>query len=274
MHVNFERSKMLKNILSAAIFFLAAVYSAPQLNADSIIKPDSLKNNNEVSHGGIIRFDRSEKVIHLVFTGHEFADGYKIIKDVLERQNIKASFFFTGDFYRNGKFAEMIKGLKEARHYLGAHSDKHLLYNSWENRDSTLVTKDGLIKDILDNYKEMKKFGIDKEDAKYFMPPYEWYNSEISSWINEMGLTVINYSAGTYSNGDWTIPEMNEKYYSSDFIYKKILAYEENDPDGLNGFILLTHIGTDPRRTDKFYNKLEDLITELKKRGYSFKRLD
>ena len=57
-------------------------------------------------------------------------------------------------------------------------------------------------------------------------------------------------------------------------IYNNILEYEEKDEDGLNGFILLIHIGTDPKRTDKLYDRLDDLIVELKKRGYEFVRID
>jgi peptidoglycan/xylan/chitin deacetylase (PgdA/CDA1 family) len=51
------------------------------------------------------------------------------------------------------------------------------------------------------------------------------------------------------------------------------LNYEKKDPHGLNGFILLTHPGTDPRRPDKFYNKLDELITVLQKKGYKFTQL-
>jgi endoglucanase len=42
----------------------------------------------------------------------------------------------------------------------------------------------------------------------------------------------------------------------------------------MNGFILLIHIGTDPRRTDKLYNRLGNLIDTLRARGYSFARID
>jgi peptidoglycan/xylan/chitin deacetylase (PgdA/CDA1 family) len=55
---------------------------------------------------------------------------------------------------------------------------------------------------------------------------------------------------------------------------KSILEYEERSISGLNGFILLVHIGTDPRRTDKFYKYLPELITRLKSRGYQFERID
>ena len=222
-------------------------------------------------HGAIVRMDTTKKVIYLVFTAHEFADGYTVVRETLSKHNIKASFFFTGDFYRSPEFSNLIKTLKEEGHYLGAHSDKHLLYCTWENRDSLLVTQEIFNKDVMDNYTEMEKFGIDKEDALYYMPPYEWYNLQISKWTKKLELTLFNFSGGTSSNQDWTYPELGKAYISSEDIYKKIIDYEEDH--GMNGFIFLSHIGTDPRRTDKFYNRLDQLIQYLKKKGYSFSRL-
>ena len=84
----------------------------------------------------------------------------------------------------------------------------------------------------------------------------------------DMGLQLINFSPGTRSNADYTYPEMGTKYVNSDTILNSVLQYEHQSILGLNGFILLMHIGTDPRRTDKFYYHLNDLIQELKKRGY------
>lgn len=221
--------------------------------------------------GGIIRFDQNKKNIYLVFTGHEYADGADYICNILRKNNIKASFFFTGDFYRNKKFENNIKKLIKNKNYLGAHSDKHLLYCDWINRDSTLISKDSFLIDIKNNYDAMYKYGIKKEKAKYFMPPYEWYNDTISKWAFDWGLQVVNFSPGTLSNADYTTPSMGTKYISSDSIFRRILNYEESSKNGLNGFILLLHIGTAPERTDKMYYKLNDLIIELKKRGYKFK---
>lgn len=228
----------------------------------------------EIQFGGIVRADRHKKEISLVFTGHEFADGAEIIRATLKRHTIIAHFFFTGDFYRTKQFAPFIRALKNDGHYLGAHSDKHLLYTAWEQRDSLLVTKELFQSDLIANYEEMRKFGITKNSARYFMPPYEWYNDSISAWSRELGLTLVNYTSGTYSNADYTYPELGKHYVSSDTIYNRILRYEETHADGLNGFLLLTHIGTDPRRTDKFYNRLDDLLRELKRRGYRFKKLE
>jgi endoglucanase len=224
-------------------------------------------------HGAIIRGDLSKKQIALVFTGDEFADGGEIITDVLNANNVKASFFLTGNFYKTAAFNAMIKRLKNDGHYLGAHSDKHLLYADWTNRDSLLVTRSSFMKDLRRNYKCMKSFDIKKADAHYFLPPYEWYNKSIAGWSGEMGLTLVNFSPGTRSAADYTYPGMSG-YKTTDEIYISIMSYEKQNAQGLNGFILLMHIGTDSRRSDKFYLRLDALIKELKYNGYSLIKID
>jgi peptidoglycan/xylan/chitin deacetylase (PgdA/CDA1 family) len=156
---------------------------------------------------------------------------------------------------------------------LGGHSDKHLLYNDWAKRDSLLVSKQQFEEDLKANYAAMNAFGINQQKAPYFMPPFEWYNQTIANWTNAFGLKLINFTAGTGSNRDYTYPEMGEKYANNQTIMHDILKYEQTNEDGLNGFILLIHLGTDPRRKEKFYDQLDELIKSLKKKGYKFERL-
>ncbi|MCB0588210.1 MAG: hypothetical protein KDD06_23155, partial [Phaeodactylibacter sp.] len=75
------------------------------------------------------------------------------------------------------------------------------------------------------------------------------------------------------SNADYTTPDMGNRYRSSEEIMESILSYERESEHGLNGFILLLHIGTHPGRTDKFYYRLGKLIGELRERGYGFGRI-
>ena len=224
-------------------------------------------------HGAVVRGDTTKKSLAIVFTGGDFADGGLHIQNVLKIHNVKGSFFFTGDFYRNPKFRPIIQGLHEDGHYLGAHSDKHLLYCDWEKRDSLLVSNDKFLVDLKNNYKEMEKYGISKPDVYFFMPPYEWYNDSISHWTIEAGLQLINFTQGTRSNADYTTPDMYY-YLSSEEIYQSIVNYEGKNSCGLNGFILLIHIGTGPERIDKFYDRLEELILWLKRKEYVLKRID
>ena len=224
----------------------------------------------EYAHGGIVRGDTHEKKIAIVFTSDGYYDGYEIIRNTLKKHNAKGSFFFTGNAYRLPEFEDIVNSLKSDGHYLGAHSDKHLLYCAWEKRDSLLVTKDEYVADIENNYAEMQKFGISKTDAPYYLPAYEYYNDTISVWTTELGLQLINFTGGTGSNADYTTPDMGNKYRDSQTLFNNILMFEAEKPNGLNGFMLLIHFGVDPRRTDKLYNRMDELITELKNRDYSF----
>ncbi len=220
-------------------------------------------------NGAIIRGDISRKQIALVLTGDEFGDGGEAIRSTLKKHHVLASFFLTGNFYANPLFRKLIFGLEKDGHYMGPHSDKHLLYADWTKRDSLLVTEQEFKRDLRTNYERMSAFGISFRDAPFFLPPFEWYNVRIAEWTRELGLQLVNYSPGTRSSADYTFPEMGERYLSSDKIYESIIDYEKSDANGLNGFILLIHIGTDPRRADKFYNKLDALLPELKGRGYT-----
>ena len=235
-------------------------------------QPADCAKNIIDTHGAIIRGDTCKKQMAIVLTGDEFADGGTVILKILAKHQVKASFFLTGNFYRNPDFKSLIVKLKKDKHYLGAHSDKHLLYNDWTKRDSLLVTESEFKNDLRANYDVMKSFGVRRSEAVYFIPPYEWYNSTISRWAKDMGLQLINFSPGTRSTADYTYPEMGSRYKDSNEIYKSIFDYESRK--GLNGFILLIHIGTDPRRTDKFYFRLDELFTVLKQKGYTFSRIN
>lgn len=222
-------------------------------------------DNNIYQDGGIIRTDPSVKHIDFVFTAADKADGAERIISTLRKYNIKGGFFFTGEFFE--MYPDVVLRLVAEGHYVGSHSYGHLLYAPWGNRDSLLVTKQEFEEDIFKSYKVLREFGI--TDAPYFIPPYEHYNATISSWARQLGLQVINYTPGTLTNGDYTTPEM-KRYFSSKEILGRIWEYERTDPNGLNGHIMLIHFGTDPARTDKFYDKLPGLIRELRRKGYSF----
>lgn len=222
-------------------------------------------DNNIYQDGGIIRTDPSVKHIDFVFTAADKADGAERIISTLRKYNIKGGFFFTGEFFE--MYPDVVRRLVAEGHYVGSHSYGHLLYAPWGNCDSLLVTRQEFNEDIFKSYKVLREFGI--TNAPYFIPPYEHYNATISSWARQLGLQVINYTPGTLTNGDYTTPEM-KRYFSSKEILSRIWEYERTDPNGLNGHIMLIHFGTDPARTDKFYDKLPGLIRELRRKGYSF----
>jgi endoglucanase len=265
---------------TASLIYLLAAKEAASPNPSKGGALESSKNKFSYSHGGIIRGDSTKKNIALVFTGHEFAEGGSFIANTLRQQKIKASFFFTGNFYYNYDNDKLIKRLAKEGNFLGNHSMEHLLYCDWKNRDSLLVDKFQFVGDLIGT---MERLGHVSDDAGspsslnksqyYFLPPYELYNDSISAWCSEFGKQLINYTPGTLSHADYTT-DSAKNYRSSQKIYNSIINYEQTKPAGLNGFILLMHIGAGPGRTDKFYKQLPALIKYLKQKGYQFQTVD
>lgn len=128
-----------------------------------------------------------------------------------------------------------------------------------------------------ENYRKMQDWGIGQEKARYYMPSYEWYNDSIRNWTEEKGLKLINFTPGLRTATDYTYPEMGEsRYWTSRRILDQVVDFEQNNRTGLNGFIILIHLGTDPRRPDhdKFYDLLPEMMEYLMGKGYEFKRVD
>lgn len=217
-----------------------------------------------------MRGNPENRNISLVFTGDEFRDGLLHISQVLDKKDVKGSFFVTGKFVEDKKSANLLTKLTKNGHYVGPHSDQHLLYSPWENRDSLLLTKSEFANDLEANVVRLEKIGIERGDI--FIAPYEWYNKKIVDWSAEMGFEVYNFTPGLRTPADYTYPEMGTRYMSSEKILNQLYEYEK--VNGLNGYIILIHLGTDSRRTDKLYWRLDQIIDELRSKKYNFVPLE
>ena len=218
----------------------------------------------------IVRGDTTRKRLCLVFTADDRADGADRIISTLGEQGIKGAFFFTGRFLE--QFPQVVIRLVAGGHYVGSHSYGHLLYCDWSKRDSLLVTKQQFRDDITRSYEALGRYGITPQQAPWMIPPYEWHNATVAAWAREMGLQLINFSPGTASSMDYTWPgierEGGNSYRDNSWLWDRIMRCEREHT--LNGQLLMIHLGTDPRRTEKFYDCLPDLIKTLKDKGYQF----
>lgn len=226
-----------------------------------------------ISYGGITRGSRDEKKLAVMFTGGFFAEGAPLILDALQERKLPASFFVTGDFLRIEAYHPAIRRIVADGHYLGPHSDTHPLYCLWEDRNTTIITRDEFTRDLEKNLADLSRFGPIREQMRFWIPPFEWYNDEIARWSRDLGMVLFNYSPGTRSNSDWA-PDDNRSFIPSEQIYQSILEYEKREADGLNGFLLLMHLGAGADRTDKMHRLIPALLDALLKRGYTFLRVD
>ncbi len=230
-------------------------------------------NKFEFNDGGIIRGPKTEKRLALVFTAHTFAEGGDKILDELAKRHAKASFFVTGDFLDKTNFRPLAQRIVKEGHYLGPHSDKHLLYCPWDGPKKTLVTRAEFETDLNRNLEKITRFGVPRAEIRFWLPAYEWYNRDIVDWSKAMGLTLVNFTPGTRSNADY-LEDNAKNFISSRAILDGIGKKEQTDPHGLNGFLLLTHLGVGPARTDKLCDHFGELLDYLAAKGYQCVRVD
>ncbi|HLD54028.1 MAG TPA: glycoside hydrolase family 9 protein [Sediminibacterium sp.] len=260
---------------TASLIYLLAAQQNSAKNKEKIIANKIVSVSIPIKQmGAIIKsVSPTEPSVSLIFTGDEYGEGLSTIQQILAKEKVKAGFFFTGRFYENKAFSKAIKGLVKEQHYLGAHSNDHLLYNDWTNRNKLLVSYDSFSTDLDKNYAAMENLGINTQQRKLFIPPYEWWNDSVASWCNWKGLELFSFTPGTYTNADYTWPEMGSNYKSNATLMTQLKTLVST-PGKLNGNILLVHVGTDPRRKEKLYNELPAVIQLLRKNGYSIKRID
>ncbi|WP_333577996.1 polysaccharide deacetylase family protein [Sphingobacterium sp.] len=201
-----------------------------------------------------------------MFTGHDLSEGTGEVLASLKRNGVKGSFFLTGDYLRTPDFKSYVHQMINDGHWISGHSDKHLLVSDWGSRDLLLVKRDSFVADLKANLKALESGGIDIGNLSYYIPSYEWYNSETVDWAKAVGLHSVNYTPGIRTAADYTYPEMGTRYVSSTAILDNLWSYEARY--GLNGFLILIHMGTDDRRKDKLYHHLDDIISILKGKGY------
>jgi peptidoglycan/xylan/chitin deacetylase (PgdA/CDA1 family) len=227
----------------------------------------------EAIDGAIVRGPREQKQVALVLTGHEYAEGAETILDELARRKAQAAFFLTGDFLEKPAFRPLVQRICEEGHWLGPHSDKHLLYSSWEDPRTTLVTREQFDSDFRANLNAISRWLQTPMLPKYFVPPYQRCDFHIAAWAGDFFYTVLNPTPGNWSGADST-SEADTNFVSSQAIFDRIVAREQQDKDGLNGFILLFHLGVGMGRADKFHPRFGKLLDYLGSKGYQLVTLD
>ena len=135
------------------------------------------------------------------------------------------------------------------------------------------MSKKKFDKDIDKSFAQLSRFGLNKQNAQFFMPPFEYYNSTISAWARDKGLRLVNLTPGILTCYDYTYPGIKDgKYRDSQSLYDSLMQYERLHT--LNGAIVMMHLGTVPQRVDKFYDRLDDIIAVLQAKGYRMVTID
>lgn len=180
-----------------------------------------------------------KKQIALTFDGAWGNEDTSTLLDILERQNVTATFFFTGGWI--SKYPDDVKTILAKGHEVGNHSENHKQMSTLSKEQC----KDEIQK-VHDKFKELTSL-----DMTIFRPPFGDYDDTVIEAANELGYHVIQ----------WDVDSLDWKDYGCESILHTVTNHKHLG----NGSIILMHNGAKYTK-----DALEEMIICLKEQGYEF----
>lgn len=196
------------------------------------------------SLNGIAIGNSHDKVLYLTFDNGYEAGYTESILDVLKSLDVKATFFITAHYLNTAD--DIVKRMIEDGHIVGNHTVNH--------KNLVELSNEEIKKEVMDLHNAVfEKFGY---EMKYFRPPKGEFSERVISIIKELGYESVMWSS---AYDDWDKDKQNRCEYGK----KKILD------NAHNGSIILLHATSKDNSVI-----LNDVIIELKNRGFEFKNID
>jgi len=219
---------------------------------------------------------RDKRLVALTFDGGSFDNAAAEILDTLASRNVRGTMFITGEFIR--KFPETVRRIVAGGHETGNHLFSHPHLTSYaENRlQMTLpaVTPEALRRELAaanDAFSQL----TGKNMPALWRAPYGEYNRQICRWARDAGWLHVGWGQGrswryNLDSNDWIGSEDEAGFHTPGEVMDKIIALAEEVPQGINGGIILMHLGTIRSSDQQVHRILGRLIDELSTRGYRF----
>jgi polysaccharide deacetylase family sporulation protein PdaB len=185
----------------------------------------------------IYSVETNEKKIAISFDAAWGAEDFNQIMEVLDKHQVKTTFFMTGEWVE--KYPECVKTLVEKGHDLGNHSASH--------PDMTKLSKEKQKEQILKVHSAVKE--LTGYEMELFRPPYGAYSNDVIRTCYELNYYPIQ----------WDVDSLDWKGLSSTEIINKVCNHKSLGP----GSIILCHNGADHTA-----EALDEMLTNLKNQGY------
>ncbi|MFO1513277.1 MAG: LamG-like jellyroll fold domain-containing protein [Verrucomicrobiota bacterium] len=221
--------------------------------------------------GAVMRGSTNRARLAIMFSCREADAAAAATVEALKTQPVKASFFVTKDFLLQPANRLLVQSMLAQGHYVGLQSDTWTALSN-TNPDFASKLNPALPAEVESHLAQLAAFGLKRKDVSYFLPTLDQLNPATAERARAWGLTMVAGTPGTLSFATAT-SEGTPQFASSQVILESILKAEREN-GGLNGFLLLFPLDSGARRSDKFYHRLGELISNLHERGYEFVRVD
>jgi len=166
------------------------------------------------------------------------------VLDILQKENIKATFFCIGENIE--KHPEIFSRIVTENHIVGNHTFNHL--NGWKTSTKNYLANSNLFEDTI----QKSKFKI----QKLFRPPYGKIKPSQGKAIRRKGYKIIMWDVISYDFDSKILPEK---------CLQNVLKNVEN------GSIIVFHDSKKAEKNLKY--ALPKAITTLKEKGFTFDAL-
>ncbi|WPC41382.1 polysaccharide deacetylase family sporulation protein PdaB [Clostridium sp. JS66] len=226
------KAKMVKKVFLAMFLLCVAIIGSVFYKNKNIATFINVNRNLPIYY-----VDTKDKKIALTFDVSWGTDNTDKILQVLDKYNVKATFFLVGGWV--DQYPEKVKSIYEKGHEIGNHSDRH--------PDMTKISRDKIIEDIDINDSKIRK--LTGEGTKLFRCPEGSYNN----------LVVQTVKATNHYCIQWDVDSIDWKEEGANLEYERVVKKVKN------GSIILFH--NNAKYTP---DNLPKVIEKLKKEGYEF----
>ncbi len=194
----------------------------------------------------------SRRIVALTFDAGANADGVASILTTLRGEQVRATFFLTGNFVRD--FPSAARAIASAGERIGDHTVSHPYL--------TRLSDQTVRQQILGAAQQIIAV-TGQNPAPLFRFPYGDADARTIALANQVGYVPVRWTVDTLG---W---EGKAGHISAAVVAARVLA-------GLRpGEIVLMHVGSNPDDHTTFdADALAQVISELRSRGYSFVTLD
>ncbi len=159
-----------------------------------------------------------EKLVALTFDAAWGAEDTDQIIAVLDKYNVKATFFIVGDWVR--KYPDAVRKFAAKGHDIANHSDRH--------PHVTQMSKEALKKDIMAAHAAIKE--VTGKETNLYRPPYGEYNNTVIEAARECNYHTIQ----------WDVDSLDWKEYGLEALINRVVNHKNLRP----GSIILLHNGS------------------------------
>jgi len=215
-------------------------------NGNNHEQPDIGSENKELieKYNGICLGNKEKKYIYLTFDlGYE--GGYtEHILDVLNENNVKATFFITAHYVNTA--SDIVQRMIDEGHIVGNHTVNH--------KSMPSLSDEEIKKEVMTLHQTIyEKYGY---EMKYIRPPRGEFSERTLSLTQSLGYKNVMWS---FAYVDWE----DNKQPSHEIALEKIISNLHN------GEIMLLHA------TSKTNSEImEEMIKRVKEEGYELKSID